>query len=243
MRALVAVCATVWAPVAHALDPHRLLEQYIRDRWTDEQGYQGGTVNAFAETPDGYLWLGAENGLIRFDGLTFRIFNHANTDLFQRSPVLGLATDPEGSLWILLQSRELLRYRRGVFEPIAREAGITAIAPGMNHDLLLVRPDNPTRYTQQKFVRIAPAPGYTGNLVISVAETPGGTVWMGTRDYGRFALRDGRAFAPRGLPDRKVNCLLASDAVLWIGTDRGRRSGTAAKSHRPACRRVFGPRR
>jgi len=66
LRALVAVCAAVLVPAAHALDPHRLLEQYIHHRWTDEQGYQGGAVNAFAETPDGYLWLGAENGLIRF---------------------------------------------------------------------------------------------------------------------------------------------------------------------------------
>ena len=222
LRALVAVCASVLAPVAHALDPHRLLEQYIYHRWTDEQGHQGGAVNAFAETPDGYLWLGAENGLIRFDGLTFRLFNHANTDLFPASAVLSLATDAEGDLWILLQSRELLRYHRGVFEPIVREAGVTAIAPGMNHDLLLVRPENPTRYVGQKFVRIAPAPGYTSHLVISVAETPTGTVWMGTRDYGLFALRDGKAFAASGLPDRKVNCLLAGDAgVLWIGTDRG----------------------
>ena len=77
-RAMAAVCAAVLVPAAHALDPHRLLEQYIHDRWTDEQGYPGGAVNAIAQTPDGYLWLGAENGLVRFDGLTFRIFNHAN---------------------------------------------------------------------------------------------------------------------------------------------------------------------
>ena len=78
------------------------------------------------------------------------------------------------------------------------------------------------RYVDRKFVRIAPAPGYTSRLVISVAETPKGTVWMGTRDHGVFALRDGQAFEPRGLPDRKVNCLLAGDSdALWIGTDRG----------------------
>jgi signal transduction histidine kinase/ligand-binding sensor domain-containing protein len=222
MRALVAICAAILVPAAHALDPHRLLEQYIHDRWTDEQGYPGGALNAFAQTPDGYLWLGAENGLVRFDGLTFRIFNHANTDGFPATAVLGLATDGEGSLWILLQSRELLRYRGGAFEPIAREAGVTAMAPGMRHDLLLVRPEDSMRYVDRKFVRIAPALGYTSRLVISVAETSNGTVWMGTRDQGVFALRDGQAFEPRGLPDRKVNCLLAVDAdAVWIGTDRG----------------------
>ena len=63
-------------------------------------------MHAFAETPDGYLWLGGENGLVRFDGLTFRIFNYANTEAFPASTVIGLAVDAEGSLWILLQSRE-----------------------------------------------------------------------------------------------------------------------------------------
>ena len=222
LRALAAIYALVAVPAAHALDPHRLLEQYFHDRWTDEQGYPGGAVNAFAETPDGYLWLGAERGLVRFDGLTFRIFNHANTDPFPASPVLGLATDRDGSLWVLLQSRELLRYRRGVFEPVVGETDVTAIARGVRGDLLLGRPGGSERYEDRKFLRIAPALDHTRRLVISIAETLDGTVWMGTRDHGLFALKDGPALEPRGLPDRKVNCLLAGGAgAMWIGTDRG----------------------
>ncbi len=57
-------------PALHALDPKRPLEQYIHDQWGEEQGYPGGAVTAFAETPDGYLWIGADKGLIRFDGVT-----------------------------------------------------------------------------------------------------------------------------------------------------------------------------
>jgi signal transduction histidine kinase/ligand-binding sensor domain-containing protein len=221
-RSLAVILAAVLAPAACALDPHRLLEEYIHDRWTDEQGYPGGAVSAFAQTPDGYLWLGAENGLVRFDGITFRIFNHANAEAFPSSGVLALATDDEGDLWVLMQSREVLRYRRGVFEPIAPEAGATAVAPGRRRDLLFVRPSDTMRYANGKFVQIAPASGYTSRLVISVAEAPDGTVWMGTRDHGVFALRDGRAFEPGGLPDQKVNCILADyTGVLWMGTDRG----------------------
>src|SRR6266581_3399337 len=106
LRALAAICAAVLVQPVQALDPHRLVEQYIHDRWTGEQGYPGGAVKAFAQTPDGYLWLGGEKGLVRFDGSTFRVFNHANTDAFPASAVLALATDEEGSLWILLQSRD-----------------------------------------------------------------------------------------------------------------------------------------
>ncbi|MGO9260557.1 MAG: two-component regulator propeller domain-containing protein [Bryobacteraceae bacterium] len=220
------VLAAAWAailhPAVHARDPHRLLEQYIHDGWTEEQGYPGGAVHAFAQTPDGFLWIGAENGLVRFDGLTFRIFNHANTDALPASGVLALAADREGGLWILMQSRQVLRYRGGGFEPIARENGVTAIAPGALGDLLLVRPEDTMRYAGGKYAPISPAPGYTSRLVISVAEAPDGTVWMGTRDFGAFALRDGKAFDLRGLRDRKVDCLLSGDSgAVWLGTDRG----------------------
>ena len=81
----------------------------MRESWSDEQGYPGGVANAFAQTPDGYLWIGAANGLVRFDGSHFQLFNFANTPLFPDSPVLGLATDSEGTLWIRLESREILR--------------------------------------------------------------------------------------------------------------------------------------
>ena len=222
LRALAAAWAVILLPPAHALDPHRLLEQYIRDRWTDDQGYPGGAVSAFAQTPDGFLWLGDENGLIRFDGLAFRVFNHANTDAFPASGVLSLATDSEGGLWILTQSREVLRYRLGVFESVARESGVTAIGTSLHGDLLLVRPSDTMRYANGKFTAIAPVPGYTSQLVISIAETADGTVWMGTRDHGAFALMNGQAFETRGLPDAKVNCMHADEAgALWIGTDRG----------------------
>ena len=58
---------------AHAMDPERDVSQYIRDEWTSGQGFPGGPVYAIAQTPDGYLWIGAEKGLVRFDGLEFRL--------------------------------------------------------------------------------------------------------------------------------------------------------------------------
>ncbi len=222
-RCLLALSALAWLiPAARALDPNRLTAQYVHNHWSGDQGYPGGAVNAFAQTPDGYLWIGSEKGLVQFDGFNFRLFNHANTEELPASPVLGLATDPEGSLWIRMQSRQVLRYRRDVFEPVSPLGDITAMAQGMGGDILLIRPHDPMRYRNGKLVHLPNPAGYTGRLVISIAETPGGRMWMGTRDSGLFTLLDGQAFEPPGLPDRKVNCLLAADAgALWVGTDRG----------------------
>jgi ligand-binding sensor domain-containing protein/signal transduction histidine kinase len=113
---------------ASAVDPNRMASQYIRDRWGLAQGFAGGSVTAIAQTPDGYLWIGSERGLFRFDGLTFRAFPMAIPSALPIGPVEGLTTDAQGNLWVVLQSTKVLRYRDGKFE-LGRdevEAGITS---------------------------------------------------------------------------------------------------------------------
>ena len=53
------------------MDPNRAVSQYVRDSWGSQQGLPPGPIYAIAQTPDGYLWLGTERGLVRFDGVTF----------------------------------------------------------------------------------------------------------------------------------------------------------------------------
>lgn len=107
-----------------------MASQYIHDRWGSARGFTGGSVSSIAQTPDGYLWIGSEKGLFRFDGLTFRAFPQATPSNFPIGPVQGLTTDAQGNLWIVLQSTKILRYRDGKFE-LGRdeaEAGITSAA-------------------------------------------------------------------------------------------------------------------
>jgi ligand-binding sensor domain-containing protein/signal transduction histidine kinase len=129
-RGLIAALALVCsAPLAQALDPSRVLSQYMREHWGSEKGFTGGSVTAIAQTPDGYLWIGTEKGLIRFDGLSFRTFPQAIPTTFPVGPVQSLAADAHGNLWILLQGTKILRYREGKFE-LGREVaefGITSI--------------------------------------------------------------------------------------------------------------------
>src|ERR1700674_4663399 len=57
--------------VAYGLDPHKSLTQYSRTVWTQQHGLPQDTVRAIAQTDDGYLWLGTDEGLARFDGYDF----------------------------------------------------------------------------------------------------------------------------------------------------------------------------
>jgi ligand-binding sensor domain-containing protein/signal transduction histidine kinase len=226
MALIVAVCI---ANTAHAIDPNRGLSQYIREQWGTARGFPGGPVYAITQTTDGYLWIGTEKGLARFDGLNFRLIQLPNSSPATAGPVLGLIADAQGNLWIRLRSPGMLRYRAGKFENVLAglerpEPGVTAMCRGTNGKVLLSALINGTlSYSEGRFVTLAPMSTLPNFLVISMAETPDGNVWLGTRDAGLFLLSGSQTSAiTKGLPDRKINCLLpGADKELWVGTDNG----------------------
>ena len=217
---------TCLAPGAHCLDPNSAIAAYFHDKWTADQGFPGGAVDAIAQTPDGYLWIGGEQGLVRFDGVSF---SRMNSSAIPAAPVLGLATDSDGNLWIRLETPGLVRYSGGSFTQVVPDTnpklGFTAMGPGSRGDVLFIRSGDALRSGDamrscaRSLVHMQP---WNAELVISTAETSDRTLWMGTRDAGLFALRNGGESHPRGLPDLKVNVLLPGrGSELWVGTDKG----------------------
>ena len=62
-------------PARAALDPTKAITQYVRQTWQSGSGLPHNTVMAIAQTTDGYVWLGTEEGLARFDGDRFTVFD------------------------------------------------------------------------------------------------------------------------------------------------------------------------
>ena len=60
-----------WSPYAFALNPALDVSQYAHTAWMFREGFFKGTIVAIAQTLDGYLWLGTEFGLLRFDGVRY----------------------------------------------------------------------------------------------------------------------------------------------------------------------------
>src|SRR5580658_748666 len=100
---------TLGLPTAWAIDPDRAISQYVHDEWGPEQGFPKGPVYAITQTPDGYIWIGTDEGLVRFDGWNFRLIKD-DSGAFTITGVLGLASDNEGCLWIRLQDLTITRY-------------------------------------------------------------------------------------------------------------------------------------
>ena len=236
MRTLIAIrCLITGLAVAclfgqaRALDPNRQTSQYVREQWSTRSGLLEGAVHAIAQTPDGYLWIGTDKGLVRFDGFNFRPVA-PESSVLQNDPILGLVTDGDGVLWVRMQAAGVLRYSHDKFESVASGPGTTfSLVTAMSREdtggvLLSDLMSGTVRLRAGKFEGLAPARVLPGAAVtMSMTEMSNGKIWMGTLGAGLFYLVDGKATrVTAGLSEKKINCLLpVGDKELWVGTDHG----------------------
>ena len=216
---ITAIALACCASLAHALDPNLVLTQYMRERWGSDKGFNGGSVTALAQTADGYLWIGTEKNLIRFDGFSFRTFSQAAPTTFSIGPVQALASDAQGNLWILLQNTKILRYHGGKFE-LGRELaefGITSLLRRKDGSVLFASLTyGPLIYNSGKFELLnSPSPSPPSSLggpEVTTDELSSRLSWATGVAPHRFAEPNSAVLSMAETRDGKV----------WLGTrDKG----------------------
>ncbi len=92
--------------------------QYRSEIWTTETGLPQNSITAILQAKDGYLWFGTFGGLVRFDGIKFKIFNTINAPAIKSNRITGLYEDKNGTLWIGTQGGNLISYKDEVFTSV-----------------------------------------------------------------------------------------------------------------------------
>ena len=114
---LVACCSRVFA-----LNPELAINQYAHTTWTARQGSFNGVIRAIAQTQDGYLWLGTEFGLVRFDGVRALPWTFPPNQRLPSNGIVSLLATRDGSLWIGTV-KGLARWQGGTLTDYAELAG------------------------------------------------------------------------------------------------------------------------
>src|SRR6267378_5345392 len=210
---------------ARALDPNHSLSQYLREQWTTDNNFPGGAIGTITQTPDGYLWMGTEKGLVRFDGVNFRLTSSFLE--FSGDPVSGLITEGDGRLCVVFWGAGVLCDRDGKFVNLAsilRRTTLEVASSCLEEDgasLLTDLIDGILRVRGENVQVLASPAVLPPSLVLAMAETRDGKIWLGTV-AGLFYFADGRTTRVTGLSDKKINCLLpVGDRELWVGTSKG----------------------
>ncbi len=238
LRSLMVIfAAVILAGALPAVDSAGQTPLYKRHEWGADQGFPGGPVRAIAQTADGYLWIGSDKGLFRFDGFEFAAFSPANRIDAPAGAIEALTTDSAGSLWILDRHLTLWRYANGKFETVPGKSmpgdnRVTAICRSNTGQLLLLQPSRGVmQYGAGGLSTVLITSAVPNFLVISMAQTVDGIIWLGTRDAGLFAFGpDHKLTSIEASRDWKINTLLpVGNDKLWVGTDNGRAiwNGTA----------------
>src|ERR1700753_146416 len=109
-------------PCAFALNPALDAGQYAHTAWKVRDGFSKGSINSIAQTPDGYLWLGTQFGLLRFDGVKHVPWQPPPGQQLPSSHIFSLLAARDGTLWIGT-SKGLASWKDGKLTQYAELAG------------------------------------------------------------------------------------------------------------------------
>src|SRR5262245_31986941 len=96
----VAITLLLAAGSASALDPKSRITQYRHTAWRVQEGALESTPNAITQTIDGYIWIGTDSGVVRFDGVRFRAWAPGPDKRLFNTAVVSLLGASDGTLWI-----------------------------------------------------------------------------------------------------------------------------------------------
>lgn len=113
-----------------ALDPARTVFQYSCQTWTRHSGLSANGINAITQTRDGFIWFGTQKGLVRYDGVEFKILTLPSSRLFEHRGISSLSGAGNDDLWFGIPNGAFGFYRADTgFGALTNQAWVT---PGMN---------------------------------------------------------------------------------------------------------------
>lgn len=195
--------------------------QYRFDSWTTDNGLPQNSISSIIQTRDGYLWLATFDGLVRFDGVQFKVFNKSNTKGLSTNRFTALYEDKDGTLLIGTNDGGLTRYRDGVFTSSTVADGVPEgpvlfFVPDLKGELLIGIGYGRFYMREGKF--ISAPPEYLDPLLKQNYLAPSGSQWTIEANEAR-QIHDGRMTRYRIKLKDTFNARLYEDSErnLWFG--------------------------
>ncbi len=211
-----------------SLDPSKSITQFVHDLWTTESGLPQNSILALAQTPDGYLWLGTEEGLVRFDGMRFVTFDRRNTPELLSNEVDALLVDRRGNLWIGTHGGGLASLSHGVFKTLTKKDGLSndfvrALYADEQGNLWIATDGGGLdRLRNDKFQTYTRKDGLPDDAVFSLCGDRRGGIWIGTH-AGLSHWTNGRFVTltkADGLSGNDIRVVYVDKAGgLWVGAN------------------------
>ena len=213
----------------YALNPQKSITEYGITSWSESNGLPSIKINAVLQTHDGYLWLGTDSGLTRFDGIRFDTYSMSNSRIGANS-VASLWEDAPGVLWIGFMPGGMCRLQSEVFTCFGKDQGIPpgqlrAITGDHQGSVWFASVGSGIGRIQNGHVdAFTTANGLPSNGVSNLRWSSGNRLWISTFDAGAVLFKDGgfKRIAKPILPSNQVWSIEEDRrGEVWIGTFQG----------------------
>jgi ligand-binding sensor domain-containing protein/signal transduction histidine kinase len=201
---------------------------YTRKLWQTQDGLPEQTVQAFAQTPDHYLWIGTTGGLLRFDGARLRLFDRSNTPQLSENSVFALLVSRDGSLWIGTEGGGLVRCEHGQFRAYTARDGLSdefvrALFEDRGGTIWVGTDNGLLRYAHGRLLRVDGSSDVPAIAVHAIAEDHLGGLWVGGSKLLRLDHGHVREYRLEGggSLNRVKSILETHDGTVWVGTVSG----------------------
>lgn len=183
--------------------------------WSTENGLPQNSVHQIFQSNDGYIWIATEDGIARFDGIDFKIFNHENVPAFTSSDTCCIVEDAHGALWIGT-SDGLVQYAKDTFRHYPLTDVVVSLAIGDDGDLVVLSGNGLLRFDGKNLSPLALPSSATP---IALAKAADGGLWIAST-AGVFEYWHGN-FRPVSLPGIAAGSIEAMGSLpggIWIRT-------------------------
>jgi signal transduction histidine kinase/CheY-like chemotaxis protein/ligand-binding sensor domain-containing protein len=221
-----ALLLLAWAVPVAALNPDKQISQYVHLAWDSDRGLPQNSVSAIVQTPDGYIWLGTQEGLARFDGVRFTVFDQRRGFL-PHNEVTALLVGKDGVLWIGTSDGGVTRYAGGRFTttPMRQRRAVLAFAEQSDGTLWIAAEEDGIAACRKDVCHaFTTADGLPGNRIESMVRDREDRIWIATLQGVARAERrpDGGYLIETVLPGVAAGALYRDrHDEIWIASDHG----------------------
>jgi len=226
IRILALAAELLAAPGAFALNPALDISQYAHKAWKISEGFTRGPINTVAQTPDGYLWLGTEFGLVRFDGVQTAAWTPPEGQTLPSDTIRRLLVTRDGTLWIGTRTG-LASWKGGRFSTYPELAGFLVDALFEDHEATVWAgaigvPTGRLCAIRNGAVQCQGEDGSLGAAVVSLYEFQG-DLWVGTGDGRLWRWRPGppKVYPSPGPASSILDLIEGDDGTLWMSKRGG----------------------
>lgn len=214
-------------PSDYTLDPAKSISQYVHSVWQTENGLPQNTVTSVLQTQDGYLWLATLEGLVRFDGAVFTVFNKRSIPTLKSNRIWCLLEDRNSNLWVGTENGGLTKYHDNKFVTFDTTHGLLSNSVYSLYEdrrgvLWIGTSEGLNVERDGAFHRPPTRNEFPKEQVWAMHEDFQGTMWVGSQ--GLYSLQNDRFVkTSSGRFNISTVWALQSDSKnnLWIGCNAG----------------------